>query len=52
MAFVVEDGTALSNATAYISVATFDSHHTDRNNESATDGTYDDIQKQGAIGGR
>lgn len=35
MAFVVEDGTGLSTATSYLSVAGFKTYHTDRGNDFA-----------------
>ena len=35
MAFIVEDGTGLSNATSYLSVANFKTYHTDRGNDFA-----------------
>lgn len=47
MAFVVEDGTGLSNATAYISVAYFKSYHDDRRHDPPIWASDEDIQ--GAI---
>ncbi len=47
MSFLVEDGTGLSGATAYIAVATADSHHSDRGNSVWTDFTT--VEKQSAI---
>lgn len=37
MAFTVEDGSGLSTANAYVSVASVDTHHTDRGNTRWTD---------------
>jgi hypothetical protein len=49
MAFVVEDGTRKTDATAYLSVADFKTHHADRNVTVAGDGTYSDGEIQGGI---
>lgn len=46
MAFVVEDGTGLANATAYQSVADFKTYHADRGNEFAA---YSDTQIEAAL---
>ena len=48
MAFVVEDGTGIANATAYTDVAFVDEHHTDRLNAAWTALT-DTTLKEGAI---
>ena len=47
--FTVEDGTGLSTANAYLSVADFKDHHTGRGNTSATDGTYGDTEIEAGI---
>lgn len=48
MAFTVEDGTGLTNANAYITVAEFKAFHDDRGNDYATD-FPDDAAIQKAI---
>jgi hypothetical protein len=48
MAFIVEDGTGIANATAYVDVAFVDSYHTDRLNTAWT-GLSDTALKQAAI---
>lgn len=47
MAFVLEDGTGLTNSTAYITPAEMTSYHLDRNVEISAQ--YDDTQKQRSI---
>lgn len=47
MAFVVEDGTGLPTATAYIDITFIDGYHTDRNNTAWDD--FDTLEKQAAI---
>lgn len=49
MAFIVEDGTRKSDATAYMTVQQWKDHHTDRGVGSATDGTFSDGEIQGGI---
>ncbi len=49
MAFVVEDGTRITLANAYMTVAQWKTHHGDRGQTSATDGTYSDTEIQGGI---
>lgn len=46
MAFVVEDGTGLANATAYVAVADLDAYWTEQGVDLSS---YTDPQKQGAI---
>lgn len=46
MAFVVEDGTGLSTATSYLSVADFRTHHTDRGTDTSA---YDDTAVQAGL---
>ena len=49
MAFIVEDGTRKTDATAYMTVQQWKDHHTDRGIDSATDGTYLDTEIQAGI---
>lgn len=49
MAFTVEDGTGLSTSNAYLSVADFTTHHTDRNVTSVVDGAFETAEIQGAL---
>ncbi len=45
MAFVVEDGTGLATATAYVSVATADAYHADRGNDDWDEADTDDQEQ-------
>ena len=47
MAFVVEDGTGLSTANSYVSLAEWTTYNTDRNNTEAL--AYSDAAVQGAL---
>jgi len=49
MAFVVEDGTRKSDATAYITVDEFKDHHTDRGVSAISEGTWSDTEIQSGI---
>jgi len=47
MALIVEDGTGLDDANAYVSEANVDTHHSDRNNTKWED--FSSVEKQAAI---
>ncbi len=49
MAFVVEDGSRLSDATAYMTVEQWKDHHLDRGIDSANDGTWSDTEIESGI---